>query len=184
MVNKSLIVMLIISAIIFVLWFAGLIMPQSNKITRLNGEIDEFVKLEKQQVSDNTIQLMMLKLDRLTTDIKDVKAHFYPEDEILDLGRRVEKIGENHGLEFISISPEEFANLDFFKGDNKDVTELPIVIEFKGIFKELTDFLDSVEEFPFIIRLNDIKIINGDVRSQELNIYIKGNVVIARSGIN
>ena len=181
--NKDIIALIGVFIIICLVWIFVLYVPQSEQKQELNSKIEVFREMESQQVPQSRIILMEEKLDSLEMKISDIKAHYYLDKAILDLGRHIEHIGEEYGLEFVNISLLNYEMLSFFGNqNNQTLTELPIQVVFKGEFEELANFLDSIDDFPFLIRFTDILIINNFV-NKKLSIILDGRVVVTKSEI-
>ncbi|MEJ2628443.1 MAG: type 4a pilus biogenesis protein PilO [bacterium] len=181
--NKDIIALIGLFIIILLVWIFAIYNPQSDTKKELNSKIEVFREMERQQVPQSRIILMEEKLDSIEMKISDIKAHYYLDKAILDLGRHIEQIGEEYGLEFMSISLLNYEILSFFSNqNNQTLTELPIQVIFQGEYEELANFLDGIDEFPFLIRFTDILIINNFL-NKKLSIILEGRVVVTKSEI-
>ncbi len=180
--NKDIIALISLFGAIFLIWVFALFNPQSHQKKKLNSEIQSYKVIEQQHVPESKIFFMEKKLDSLSLEISKIKNQFYLDKAILDLGRHIEQIGNEYGLEFKNISLIDYEILNFFGSENdQSLTELPVQIEFEGEYNALTHFLDSIGDFPFLIRFTDISILNDDLRTMKLSISLIGMVVITKS---
>lgn len=179
--NKDIIGLVSLFIIILLVWIFVVYIPQSDKKQELNSKIEEYREMEREQVPESRIVIMETRLDSLEAKINSIKAHYYLDKAILDLGRNIEKIGNEYDLEFKNISLLDYGVLSFFGNNtNQTLAELPIRVVFQGEFTELADFLDNIDDFPFLIRFTDFLIINNFLNSK-LNIFLKGKVVVTKS---
>ncbi|MFO7891160.1 MAG: type 4a pilus biogenesis protein PilO [bacterium] len=183
--NKDIIALISLFVVIFVIWMYVLYIPQTNKNDELNNKIQTYKEMERKYIPDSEIYSMEERLDSLGTKIKNIKDQFYMDKAILDIGRQIEQIGNEYGLEFQAISLLNYEMLEFFgSGNDKQLTELPAQFKFQGEYGELANFLDSIDDFPFLVRFTDMFIFNDFFIANKLRINLIGKVVIAKSELN
>lgn len=180
--NKDIIGLTALSVVSFLIWYFLLYTPQANEKMELNKEIEEYREMEKEHVPESRLLLMEQKLDSLKAKVRRIKSQYYLDRAILDLGRQIEQIGKTFGLEFKKISLIDYDILNFFSDQSgRTIAELPVQVEFEGEYNELTDFLDNIDTFPFLIRFTDISILNDDNTADTISIILIGKVVITKS---
>lgn len=183
--NKNVIAVISLFVIILLIWIFALYMPQKNKNKELNNQIQEYAEMERKHVPASRIYFMENRLDSLTAKINHIKEQFYMDKAILDLGRNIEKIGNVYGLEFQNISLLDYDISEFFESSSdKQLTELPVQIKFQGEYVELGNFLDSIDNFPFLVRFTDMFIFNDFFIKKNLRIQLIGKVVITKSELS
>jgi len=182
--NKDIIVLIGMFIVVFVIWYFVLYTPQTDTMEELNTTIQEYIEMEKQHVPESRILFMEQKLDTLRARVRKIKSQYYLDRAILDLGRHIERIGNKYGLTFQKISLIDYNILNFFSDESgQTVAELPVQVEFQGEYNAITNFLDNIDEFPFLIRFTDVSILNDDEETETIDIILIGKVVITKSEI-
>jgi Tfp pilus assembly protein PilO len=166
----SFIVVLLVGWIIMVYW------PASKELGRLNRRLSDLKEKERQIIPEEKIQAMRIAVDSLEAYLNASLDRFYPEEELIDLGRAIESIGKEYSLQLVNITPD-YESLPLFQGNPKEISELPVTVDFSGGFPDLTRFLDTMSDFPFVMRFEEMTLSKEGSLSRELSISLKGVVV-------
>ena len=174
---SSFIVVIIIVGVVFVY------MPASKEMGVLREQFNRLEERERNNVSELQVREIRRAVDSLYASIDEGMKRIYPEEQLLDLGRAVENIGKEYGLELISIVPD-YESLSLFTEATEDISELPMLIEFQGGFDQLTQFLDGIPEFPFVLKINEVNIERMEQDSIDLWIQLRGVIVLKKERSN
>lgn len=174
-VNKQFIIIpsLILSLVIG--WVIMIYLPAHEELRGLNKQLRNLEEKEKQIVAESRIRMMRAKVDSLATNLDSRLKRFYPEGQLLDIGRMINEIVERNSLRLISITPD-YDSLSVFKDEKIEVSQLPITIELKGGFNEFTQFLDGISDCPFVLHFREVTLGKEDVAKPDLDIVLEGIV--------
>ena len=181
--NRNLIILISAVVIASVFWFFMVFQPVNSETNRLKTRLAELVKKEKEIVTAADMQRIRSEVDSLFTRLDEDMKRLYPEEQLLDLGRRVEEIGREYGLKLVSIVPD-YESLSLFSENRGDISELPVTIGFKGSFTQFSRFLDSIPEFPLVLRVNEVNLENTNGNHSQLSIQLRGIVVLRKERVN
>ncbi|MCL2790686.1 MAG: type 4a pilus biogenesis protein PilO [Desulfobulbus sp.] len=108
------------------------------------------------------------ELPRHKKELEEVRAQFETtsallpkSQEIPNLLRNISDLGRNSGLDFISFTPGQESQKDFY-------AEIPIDIKIKGPYHNLGLFLDKVSKLERIVTVNNIKTDKVDLDKGEI----------------
>ena len=160
-------------AILLLGWVVMVHIPASRDLKQLNQQLAALEEKERQRVPEHRIQAIRTQVDSLSVNVDERMERFYPEEQLLDLGRTIESVGKQYSLRLVSITPD-YESLPLFVENNKEISELPLSIEFKGHFEQLTQFLDAIPEFPFVMRFREMVYEKENSSKKELYITLKG----------
>lgn len=179
--NKKFVLMPSLGVLLFVGWFMTFHKPVRREMGILGEQLTELEEKEKQIVSEAEVRAIRSEVDSLFSKLDEGMGRIYPEKQLLDLGRAVENIGKRFGLKLISIVPD-YESLSLFIEDKGEISELPVTMVFEGSFQEFTQFLDGISEFPLVIRVNEVTLEKENQDSTELNIQMRGVIVLRKEG--
>lgn len=177
MPDKKQLILPVLSVLAVLAWVLFIYSPMTGEIKRLDERMKDLRMRESRRISPLDIQIKRGKVDSLNVKVGNHLAFFYPEDELLDLGRVMEKTGKEYGLVLESIVPDH-NSLALFNTDEQ-ISELPVTLLYTGKFMQLADFLDGVPDFDVPFKLNEIAIEKDDPDSAELRIEMRGVIVIS-----
>lgn len=180
MINKNL-RNLIVSAVIVIIVLAvaiiKLYLPLNRDLKQMKAEERQLQGRLNKEVTLAQVFVMKDVVDSLKTIRKNLTRKFYPAEELIDLGKSIEKIGKEFGLKMVLITPD-YEKLDLILEIGVEPIGLPIEVEFKGSFSQCSRFLDHIEEFSVALRINEVEMIVEEVDSSTLDFTIKGVVFI------
>ena len=157
----------------------GIYLPGKKEINQLQGELDRLLQKGNEQITEGRMQVMKGIVDSLDKDLDDGMNRIYPEEKLLDLGRAIENIAKKYNLKLVSVSPN-YSSLSLFQQEQTELSELPMMMEFSGKFKHMTRFLDNIPNFPFVLRVNEMKIENKEQSSAGLTFELRGVIVLRK----
>lgn len=177
--NKSLIIGLIV-LLMFAAWFAFLYRPTHGRIVDLKQQLAELKQKEKEAIPQSDITRIEKYLDSLSVHIDAERLRFYPEADLLELGKSVEEIGKQYNLDLLSIIPD-YNSLSELGGESGELSELNVDIVFQGMFSDFTRFLDNIETFPFAMRVQEAALEKETIETRELTITLQGVIVLRKA---
>ena len=177
--NKTIIIIpSFIIGLLFV-WIILVYLPVSKNKGELKKQLTKFEEMERTNIAESKVREMKSIVDSLYTFIDEEMNHIYSEEHLLDLGKAVESIGKQYNLQLLSIVPV-YDSLALLSEETSKISELPISIEFQGGFTQLTQFLDGIPEFPFVLRINEVFIEKKGQESSDLTILLRGVIVLKK----
>ncbi len=181
--DKKLTTLMVFVVVLIAGWVVGIYFPGKKEIDQLEGKLSILVQKGKEQISEGRLEVMMGVVDSLATDLSTGMKRIYPEEELLDLGRSIDNIASQYNLILVSISPD-YSSLSLFQEKDTEISELPMMLEFNGRFKHMTRFLDNIPDFPFILRVNEMKIQKEELSSSGLTFELRGVIVLRKERSN
>lgn len=175
LVNKQLIIIPSLILGLVIGWVIMIYLPAHKELGVLNKQLRTLEEKEKQIVAESRIRMMRAKVDSLSANLDDRLERFYPEGQLLDIGRMINEIVERNSLRLISITPN-YDSLAVFKNEKVEISQLPLTIELKGSFNELTQFLDGISDFPFVLHFREVTLGKQNVARPDLDIVLEGIV--------
>jgi Tfp pilus assembly protein PilO len=175
--------MVVFVVVLIIGWTVGIYMPGKQDIDQLQGKLDTLLKKGKDQITEGRLQVMMDVVDSLGKDLIAGMNRIYPEEQLLDLGRAIDNIARKFDLALMSVAPD-YSSLSLFKDDQAEISELPMMMELSGKFQQMARFLDSVPEFPFVLRVTEMKILKGEQSSSGLTFELRGVIVLRKERSN
>lgn len=165
--------------VLIVSWIIMIYLPSQKELSTLQKELAELEEKERQKVPEVLIQRLEKTVDSLSTHLDYRLKRFYPEERLTELGKALDTIGRRYSLTLQTITPD-YESLPLFNDAQKEVSEWPITVEFRGTFTNLTKFLDDVSKFPFAVRFQDMMLSKASSKDSELEIELNGFVILRR----
>jgi Tfp pilus assembly protein PilO len=184
--NKSqlkIFVLPLATIILFFVWLGVFYTPVTRDKKQLEKKWELLQNQIKSEVPESRLESMKTFVDSLFAYIDVREEHFYPVENLLDLGRSIDKIGKQYGLTLISISPG-YESLALIQKADEGVTELPLTLEFSGSFIQFAKFIESVPDFPYVMRINEVSLYKESEEQPTLTANAKGVIVLRKESIN
>ena len=184
--NKSQLTIFILpvaTIILFIVWLSALYLPVTRDKKELEKKWELLQNQIRNEVPEARLETMKTFVDSLFAYIDVSEEHFYPVEKLLDLGRSIEHIGKQYGLTLISVSPG-YESLALIQKAEEGVTELPLTLEFTGSFIQFAKFVESVPDFPYVIRVNEVFLENESEDQLALTVIIKGVIVLRKESVS
>jgi Tfp pilus assembly protein PilO len=181
--NKKRIMLPLMITILVIMWFTGIYLPISRETGILNKRISSLqIKMGK-EIPELKIKMIKIVVDSLNNQLNNLEQRFYPENELLELGRLIEKIGKRFGLSLVSVTPD-YESLSLLIEKKEEVFELPMKTEFKGTFRQFTKFMDAIPELPFVFKVSGVYLLKESQSHPELKIQLQGVIVLKKERKN
>lgn len=167
------------TVVLIIVWLSVLYLPVIRNKKELENKWELLQNQIRSEVPEARLETMKTFVDSLFAYIDVREGHFYPVEKLLDLGRSIEQIGKQYGLKLISVSPD-YESLALIQKTEEGVTELPLTLEFTGSFIQFAKFVESVPDFPYVIRVNEVFLEKESEDKPALNVIIKGVIVLRK----
>jgi Tfp pilus assembly protein PilO len=165
--------------VLLIVWLSVLYLPVIRNKKELEKKWELLQNQIRSEVPEARLESMKTFVDSLFAYIDVREEHFYPVERLLDLGRSIEQIGKQYGLTLVSVSPD-YESLSLIQKAEEGVTELPLTLEFTGSFNQFAKFVESVPDFPYVIRVNEVFLDRESKDSLVLTVIIKGVIVLRK----
>ena len=96
----SVIVLLLVGWIVLIFW------PSTKLIKGLNERTRVLVQKDMQSISDLQVKSVQIETDSLTQRLEVGMRRLFDEEKLLNLGRVIDKIGKEYGLDLKTITPD------------------------------------------------------------------------------
>jgi Tfp pilus assembly protein PilO len=165
--------------VLLIVWLSVLYLPVIRNKKELEKKWELLQNQIRSEVPEARLETMKTFVDSLFAYIDVREEHFYPVEKLLDLGRSIEQIGKQYGLTLVSVSPD-YESLSLIQKAEEGVTELPLTLEFNGSFNQFAKFVESVPDFPYVIRVNEVFLDRESEDPHVLTMIIKGVIVLRK----
>lgn len=169
----SVIVLLVAGWIVLIFW------PSTKLIKLLNERTRVLVQKDMQSISDLQVKSVQIETDSLTQRLDAGMRRLFDEDQLLNLGRVIDKIGNEYGLDLKTITPD-YTILSNLKENREHITVFPLTITFGGTFIQFTKFLDSIPEFPIVFQVESIIFKKQSKSGSKLTAEMRSKIVMRK----
>ena len=130
-------------------WF--LYMPQTEKITKLRGDLDTAItKLARLKNVEKNLRAFKKKYKDTELKFKQALKLLPDKHEIPTLLSSISNLGAQSGLEFMLFQPQKEVNRNFY-------AEIPLKIEVTGPYHNVATFFDKVSRLSRIVNIGNLK---------------------------
>ena len=168
--------------VLLIVWLSALYLPVIRNKKELEKKWELLQNQIKNEVPEARLETMKTFVDSLFAYLDVREEHFYPVEKLLDLGRSIEQIGKEYGLTLISVSPG-YESLALIQKAEEGVTELPLTLKFTGSFIQFAKFVESVPDFPYVVRVNEV-FLDREEDQVALTVIIKGVIVLRKESVD
>jgi Tfp pilus assembly protein PilO len=163
------------------LWFFLIFSPNYSAIKKLNGRKQELLATMGREIRTKEINDLRSKLDSLDVLRKRQEDRLYPQAELIRLGDFLKTIGQESGLTLRGVTPD-YEMIKNLRDPQQEVNTLTVVVEYRGLFPELTAFLDQMDDFSYYFKVNEYQIDFAEEGKPELRIFLTGQMFLKRPG--
>ena len=157
---------------LMLLWFFGFYNVQNRKIAEMKLEIAKINDaLNRAKSSSEGIKKLQDDIENIKKDIEKTKEKILSKDKLLYISNVIRRKGEQYGLEFQRIIPQKdilFAE----QSESSPIIKIPINIWMTGKYFDLGRFIESFDNFPFLLKAGTVKISTDDDNYPEIDIYL------------
>jgi type IV pilus assembly protein PilO len=155
-VQKSIIVVVFLAFIGYVFFFTSFLPffshPMRAKIASLNSEYEKMsAELEKARKTVGNLARLEAEYDRLHEKWLAAQGLLPKEKEVADLLRKVTRVGNQAGVDFLLFEPQAPVQKEF-------ITENPVRVKVRGEYHQLGIFLSKVANLDRIINVTNLHI--------------------------
>lgn len=170
---KQRIIMVVAGCVILIVgWFFLFYSPQNAKIKSVEKQMSDLQK-EIDFVVGNLGGLDSLRkeVEALENELEVERKKIISTDMIVSVSESIRRKGEEFKLDIQDVEPQ----VDVIFGENKSqdpVVKLPIKIGIVGQFFNFRDFLESFDDFPFLIKSGQLNIETDEIIYPNLEIQL------------
>jgi len=169
----SVIVLLLVGWIVLIFW------PTTKLIKLLNERTRVLVQKDMQSISDLQVKSVQIETDSLTQRLEAGMRRLFDEEKLLNLGRVIDKIGKEYGLDLKTITPD-YNILSTLKENREQITVFPLTIIFGGTFIQFTKFLDNIPEFPIVFQVESVMFKKQSKSGSKLTAEMRSKIVMRK----
>lgn len=157
--------------VLVLIWYFAFYKLQSGKISEMKAGIKQINQdLNAAQNSAGGIQKIKKEIESIKEEIEKMQEKIPSKDRLLYVSRAIENRGKQYGLKFQEINPKK--DILFSKEEgNVSITKVPIELWMRGQYFELGKFIESLNDFPFLVNAGSVTI-SADENYPELDIYL------------
>lgn len=163
-VQKSIIVAIFLAFIGYIFFFTSFLPffnhPMRAKIASLSSEYEKMsAELEKARKTVGNLARLEAEYDRLHDKWLAAQGLLPKEKEVADLLRKVTRVGNQAGVDFLLFEPQDPVQKEF-------ITENPVKVKVRGEYHQLGIFLSKVANLDRIINVSNLHIEPAADKSQ------------------
>ena len=155
-VQKSIIVVIFLAFIGYIFYFTSFLPffnhPMRAKIASLSSEYEKLsADLEKARKTVGSLAKLEAEYDRLHDKWLAAQGLLPKEKEVADLLRKVTRVGNQAGIDFMLFEPQAPVQKEF-------ITENPVKVKVRGEYHQLGIFLSKVANLDRIINVTNLHV--------------------------
>ena len=104
-------------------------------------------------------------------DIEKTKGKIPSKDKLLYVSRVIQSKGEQYGLKFQRITPQKDI-LFSEQSDGSNIIKIPVNIWMTARYFDLGKFIESFDDFPFLLKAGPVIISGDDENYPALDVYL------------
>ncbi len=163
-VQKSIITVIFLAFIGYIFYFTSFLPffnhPMRAKIASLSSEYEKMsAELEKARKTVGSLAKLEAEYDRLHDKWLAAQGLLPKEKEVADLLRKVTRVGNQAGIDFLLFEPQDPVQKEF-------ITENPVKVKVRGEYHQLGIFLSKVANLDRIINVSSLHIEPVENKSQ------------------
>ncbi len=169
--------------VLIIFWVLGFYLPIEGQSKVLNQRLNTLQGKVQDNVPEIKVQMLQIIVDSMKVRLDANKARLYPEEELLDLGKEIEKSCRQYGLTLKSITPD-YKSLAQIADLNSELIEMPLSFQIEGRFTQLTAFLDAIPRHNYVFHLKGFNVFKEADNSRVLTIDLEGVFLLRKSQNN
>jgi type IV pilus assembly protein PilO len=155
-IQKTIIVVIFLAFIGYIFFFTSFLPffnhPMHTKIASLSSEYEKMnAELEKARKTVGNLAKLEAEYDRLHDKWLAAQGLLPKEKEVADLLRKVTRVGNQAGVDFLLFEPQAPVPKEF-------ITENPVKVTVRGEYHQLGIFLSKVANLDRIINVSNLHI--------------------------
>ncbi|HDP69222.1 MAG TPA: hypothetical protein ENN38_00205 [Actinobacteria bacterium] len=170
-------IMLISAVVLLVVVLFGIfvVMPKINQINDLKDQQKkENQKLESAKVTLDRLKALKKNSAKIEAEIAELNIKMPEDPELPSLLVEINKLAEDAGIDFITISPGEGLS----EGEN--YSEIALQITITGRFFDLVDFLYRIRNHTREIKVNGLSISEGPKKLPHLSVSLRATAFVLK----
>ena len=164
--------------VLIMVWYLGFYDDQKGKIAQMRAETIKINNdIKRAASSSGRIKVLQDDIEVIKKDVEKMKEKIPSKDRLLYVTKTIERIAKQYGLKLLKISPEK--NILFSEEDpGSSIIKIPINIWVVGRYFNLGKFIESFDNFPFLLKAGSITISGDDDNYPELDIFFEVNAYL------
>lgn len=156
-----------------------LIERQSKKVQKLRAELGELnqqtMSMGPRLVEYNSLNADLIKKRRRVAELEQVFAY---KADVAEIINEVSRQAEIKGLQIQNLRPGKDTNLRTQGGKKGEFRQLVLNLGIQGRYEQLGEFISSLEEQPFYVKVIELRVERGREPPQNLQIQLQLEIVV------
>lgn len=172
---------LIVISLIFVFF---LYIPKIRHTSKVGDEINSLRRqIKENEAMAKDLGKLRAQVEKLENDQREFMAKVIPRSEMLSVVRELVNLGEPYQLIFSEIQPPGLDTVIRVDNPDSPLQPAPFIFTVQGKYLDIAQYLESLKDFPYFIRIPEIEIIGKDeirpmIEARILvNLYVSSLVV-------
>ena len=156
-----------------------LLEPQSKKVRKLQAELEELnqqaMSIGPKLVELNSLNANLLNKRRQVAKLERALSY---KAEVAEIIHEVSRQAKTQGLQIENLRPEKDTALRTQGGKMGEFRQLVLNLGIRGHYKQLGEFISSLEKQPFYVKVTELRVEPGWERPQNLQIQLHLGIVV------
>lgn len=171
----------IVGLIVIILIFVfTLYIPKIRNTAKVNNTIVSLRKqIKENEAMAKDLEKLRAEVEKLENDQREFMAKVAPRSEMLSVVRELVKLGEPYQLVFTEIQPPGLDTVIRVDNPDSPIQPAPFIITVQGKYLDISQYLESLEDFPYFIRIPEIEVIGKDEIRPMVEVRILVNLYVS-----
>jgi Tfp pilus assembly protein PilO len=165
---------------VVIIWGILYYLPRHTKVSTFAKEILSLKKRADSDISEKTIVEIKKRVDSLDSLNEEQEKRIFPAKKLTGIGDYINDLGKKYNLKLLSVTPE-YASLTPISVNNEEINDLPLNIEFEGLFLNFAKFLDGIPKFPYAMQIKEVRLSRASLRGSKLLIDLRCVIVLKKN---
>lgn len=166
--------------VLIVVWYMLFYSKQSGKMAMIQSQIAQLTQqLNQAQMSAKNIKELEAEVDSLKVFHESLGQKILPKTKLLYITQEIQRRSSDFRLKVNTITVDK-SKLFGEAGNVSPFLWIPIEMDISGEFFSFGKFLDDFENYSFIIRPGEVKIITDNTTYPALSIFLVAYAYVAR----
>ena len=153
--------------------------PHTKKVRKLRAELEELNKqttsIGPKLVEFNSLNTNLIKKRRQVAELEQALSY---RAEVAELIHEVSRQAKTQGLQIQNIRPGKDTALETPGGKVGEFRQLVLNLGIRGQYKQLGEFISSLEKQPFYVKVAELNVQPGRERRQLLQIQLQLEITV------
>ena len=157
--------------ILIAVWIVRFALPDYNKISEMEKEKQSLLGNLGREIKQSEIDNLKKDVSELDETINDKKERIYPVSELFELGEFFKRAGLNRDLKLVEIKPT-YGQIKQLLVSTEGIISLPMTLEYVGPFSGITRYIDELDDFPYLFKIESYRLRIDEAGKSDLNFNI------------